>query len=61
MVGLVLAMLASMLTNSTIGTALPTIMGVFVAGIPIAVLGLVSVSFLKGVPLRGGGPERRER
>lgn len=28
--------------------------GVFVAGIPIAVLGLVAVSFMKGVPLRGG-------
>ncbi|SIO84665.1 MDR family MFS transporter [Nocardiopsis sp. JB363] len=35
--------------------------GVFVAGIPIAVLGLISVSFMKGVPLRGGGPKRRER
>lgn len=28
--------------------------GVFVAGIPIAVLGLVAVSFMRGVPLRGG-------
>lgn len=35
--------------------------GVFVAGIPIAVIGLISVSFMKGVPLRGGGPERRRR
>ena len=35
--------------------------GVFVAGIPIAVIGLVAVSFMKGVPLRGGGPERRRR
>lgn len=35
--------------------------GVFVAGIPIAVLGLISVSFMKGVPLRGGDPKRRER
>ncbi|MFE9243142.1 MDR family MFS transporter [Nocardiopsis sp. NPDC006938] len=31
--------------------------GVFVAGIPIAVLGLVAVAFMKGVPLRGGGPK----
>lgn len=35
--------------------------GVFVAGIPIAVIGLVSVSFMKGVPLRGGGPKRDRR
>ncbi|MEU3305756.1 MDR family MFS transporter [Nocardiopsis sp. NPDC006832] len=34
--------------------------GVFVAGIPIAVIGLVAVSFMKGVPLRGGGQERRQ-
>ncbi|MBR8741678.1 MDR family MFS transporter [Nocardiopsis sp. MG754419] len=33
-------------------------LGVFVAGIPIAVIGLVAVSFMKGVPLRGGGPAR---
>jgi EmrB/QacA subfamily drug resistance transporter len=33
--------------------------GVFVAGIPIAVLGLVAVSFMKGVPLRGGGPGKK--
>ncbi|WP_017585887.1 MDR family MFS transporter [Nocardiopsis ganjiahuensis] len=32
--------------------------GVFVAGVPIAVLGLVAVSFMKGVPLRGGGPKK---
>lgn len=32
--------------------------GVFVAGIPIAALGLIAVSFMKGVPLRGGGPKR---
>ncbi|MEU3015774.1 MDR family MFS transporter [Nocardiopsis sp. NPDC007018] len=31
--------------------------GVFVAGVPIAVLGLVAVAFMKGVPLRGGGPK----
>ncbi|MBQ1082136.1 MDR family MFS transporter [Nocardiopsis sp. B62] len=35
--------------------------GVFVAGVPIAVLGLVAVSFMKGVPLRGGGPKRAPR
>ncbi|WP_191275523.1 MDR family MFS transporter [Nocardiopsis terrae] len=28
--------------------------GVFVAGIPVAALGLVAVSFMRGVPLRGG-------
>lgn len=28
--------------------------GVFVAGIPIAAAGLIAVSFMKGVPLRGG-------
>ncbi|MFE1167470.1 MDR family MFS transporter [Nocardiopsis sp. NPDC058789] len=35
--------------------------GVFVAGIPIAALGLLAVSFMKGVPLRGGGPKRAAR
>ena len=34
--------------------------GVFVAGIPIAVLGLVAVSFMKGVPLRGGPGKKNE-
>lgn len=28
--------------------------GVFLAGVPIAVLGLVAVAFIRGVPLRGG-------
>ena len=28
--------------------------GVFVAGVPLAVIGLVAVSFMRGVPLRGG-------
>ncbi|MEE2044023.1 MFS transporter, partial [Nocardiopsis tropica] len=28
--------------------------GVFTAGVPIAVLGLVAVAFMRGVPLRGG-------
>ncbi|CAL9505634.1 Multidrug resistance protein 3 [Nocardiopsis dassonvillei] len=28
--------------------------GVFMAGVPIAVLGLVAVAFMRGVPLRGG-------
>ncbi|MFE6307007.1 MDR family MFS transporter [Nocardiopsis sp. NPDC057823] len=32
--------------------------GVFLAGVPIAVLGLVAVAFMRGVPLRGGPPAR---
>ncbi|WP_017600529.1 MDR family MFS transporter [Nocardiopsis lucentensis] len=33
--------------------------GVFVAGLPVAVIGLVAVLFMRGVPLRGGSaPER---
>ncbi|MFE3461008.1 MDR family MFS transporter [Nocardiopsis aegyptia] len=31
--------------------------GVFVTGIPVAVLGLVAVAFMKGTPLRGGKAE----
>ncbi|WP_042284403.1 MDR family MFS transporter [Nocardiopsis alba] len=35
--------------------------GVFVAGVPIAACGLIAVTFMKGVPLRGGGPARAEK
>lgn len=35
--------------------------GVFTAGVPIAVLGVVAVACMKGVPLRGGGKEKAPR
>lgn len=35
--------------------------GVFLAGVPIAVIGLITVLFMKGVPLRGGSGKEARR
>ncbi|WP_017603079.1 MDR family MFS transporter [Nocardiopsis alkaliphila] len=35
--------------------------GVFVAGVPLAVIGLIAVCFMRGVPLRGGSEHTKDR